>query len=262
MRERKMIKRFGAAFTAFAVVSSLGSIAAFADDDVMPDVSIEITQDDVTSVEDAAQADVKKILPEEEENVQEPIAQTAEAGQVVLQDAKATIPADGNVFKIVVPYSGVPSGAQTTWMAYKADTAETPLGNLTIEYVNQDVTASTVTFYVKSKAAAVNADNIKDEGKVVIKVGGTNSVAAAKVVDLATAEIVTAPDVMPGDLNGSTDIDTQDGQILLRGISGTAELTEDQLAAGDVNGNGEIDPNDGQQLLKKISDPNYEFVAM
>lgn len=258
MRERKMIKRFGAAFTAFAVVSSLGSIAAFADDDVMPDVSIEITQDDVTSVEDAAQADVKKILPEEEENVQEPIAQTAEAGQVVLQDATATIPADGNVFKIVVPYSGVPSGAQTTWMAYKADTAETPLGNLTIEYVNQDVTASTVTFYVKSKAAAVNADNIKDEGKVVIKVGGTNSVAAAKVVDLATAEIVTAPDVMYGDIDGNERINISDVIAVFNFSNGTP-ADEQQTKAADVDGNGRINISDVILIFNRSNGDNTPF---
>ena len=184
-------------------------------------------------------------MPEEEENVQEPIAQTAEAGQVVLQDAKATIPADGNVFKIVVPYSGVPSGAQTTWMAYKADTAETPLGNLTIEYVNQDVTASTVTFYVKSKAAAVNADNIKDEGKVVIKVGGTNSVAAAKVVDLATAEIVTAPDVMPGDFDNNGTVTMSDAIAIYRIAMRKAEPQDDtQRAAADFDGNGSITMSD------------------
>lgn len=166
---------------------------------------------------------------------------------------------DTNIFKVVLPYEGVPEDGQTTWMAYRADSVETPLGDLAIEYINQDATAKTVTLYVRSVSDEITEETILQEPDLLVKVGGTDSVPMARVIHLS--EIDMNPGIA-GDVNENGEIDPQDGQVLLRGISGTVELTETQIKLGDVNGNGEIDPNDGQQLLKKISDPNYEFVAM
>lgn len=237
MKERKMIKRFGAAFTAFAVVSSLGSLAVFADEEAAPDISIEITEDDVTSVEDALQADIKKILPEEE-NL-DPIAQTAEAGNVSIDKVTGGIVGD-NVFRINVEYSGVAEGAQTTWMAYKADAPTTPLGDLEIEYVNQDVTASSVTFYVKSEADVLDETNIAQEPNVVIKIGGTNAAPAATVVEVSKFEFVQGT---PGDIDGNDRINISDVIAAYEFANGT-EADEAQRAAADVDGNGRINITD------------------
>lgn len=239
----------------------------------------------IEGVGDAADSDVapeqeiKRISSEEEEVSLAASEWPSEDGGVVINDITVTHGGtEDNYYTVRVPYQfkGDAENANVTIFAYDVttifkddaeapeyDEASTPVG-----WVNQEVVPSgktgTLTFKVAKAGtdAEVENENIASfdgDSVILIKVGGTGIMPAAKVFDFGNA--TEGSIVTPGDLNDSNgEIDPQDGLWLVQILAGSRTPQSDhEEEAADVNTNGEIDPNDGLQMVQYLAGSRTDF---
>ena len=67
---------------------------------------------------------------------------------------------------------------------------------------------------------------------------------------------LNASSATPGDVDGDEKVSTKDLMIVLYGVSGRNELTDDQTAAADIDGDGKVTVSDLTRILYYVSGRN------
>ncbi|MBE7011265.1 MAG: hypothetical protein E7415_01165 [Ruminococcaceae bacterium] len=176
------------------------------------------------------------------------------ASAAAITDAAAT--ATGST--VYVTYTALADNAQATMLAYKvADDASIEVAD-SIKYVDEDTTpivgidqnASDGTFTFKV------ADDF--EGKIVIKVGGTDVDTPDVVVlaDFVKAEEGTVITLSYGDVNGDGEVTGMDASLIIQYsaklLTNFTDSKEREIptAVADVNGDGEVTGMDASLVIQ------------
>ncbi len=153
-------------------------------------------------------------------------------------EANTTFTMDESGEKFTATYTGATSGQYLILMVSNSDGGTNYTVNATnIQYVNQTAaTEAGVTFVVYPK-------DMMDAKIILAGPNGPITLGYYKHPE---------PDVLLGDANLDGVVDSADTTLIYRYVLGSANLTDEQLAAADVNGDGSVNSADTTMVYRYV----------